>query len=175
MSNRDEHCNDSPPGSTAAPPLWFLHSSGFRMGRAPSVLSECWRACWVSRRTWLPEAQLQQTLCQHWLPVPAEIEKGTSVAINADVKTGFTAWLIFLINFVRLEEMKEPESGHVADSATLQQRKIIPQAMLSKAWLQLNAVLQCWENGRVVFGQESNAPQETTPKVEHIRGDWIWG
>lgn len=67
--------SDSPPGSTAAHPLWFLRSSWFRMGRAPNGRSECWRACWAFRRTSPPVARPRRTPCLHWLLAPAERQR----------------------------------------------------------------------------------------------------
>lgn len=78
--------SDSPPGSTAAHPLWFLRSSWFRLGRVPSGRSECWHACWAFRRTSPPVARPRQTLCLHWLLTPAEKterERERKVGVNA--------------------------------------------------------------------------------------------
>ena len=86
--------HDSPPGSTAARPLWFLRSSWFRTGRVPSGRSECWRACWAFRRTSPPVARPRQTPCLHWLPAPAERRRErekwglTPSVITAPIKAG---------------------------------------------------------------------------------------
>lgn len=128
--------SDSPPGSTAARPLWFLRSSWFRMDRVPSGRSECWHACWAFRRTSPPVARPRQTLCLHWLLAPVERlrERGREMGVNAvnhyrackDWGVLWLTWLetlsallAFLINLVmRLTQESEHRSFSWMDDCT---------------------------------------------------------